>query len=391
MHILILTDRDWEHPQGGGTGTNLLGQIGHWLEWGHRVTVISCGFRGGEDCVERDGVTIHRVGGRSTVFPRTILRQRAGLVPDADVVLEVINGITFLTPLWLRTPRVALIHHVHRRHYAEEMGVVGRIACLALETMPIRALYRNVRFLTVSNSSAGEIEELGVAPERISVNYNGIDTSWYTPGRKAQAPTVLYLGRLKRYKHVEVLLDIVAGLPGVRLEIAGEGDQRAAIEGTISKLGIADRVTMHGFVDEETKRRLLQEAWVNATASVAEGWGLSVMEAAACGTPSVAIAHGGLTESIRDGESGLLAQDRAGLGVALGRVLDDEALRTRLADGALDYAASCSWERTARQALDVLAEEARMPIPAFEASGPDAPVQPEVASEAPALSSVAGG
>lgn len=390
MHILILTDRDWEHPQGGGTGTNLLGQIGYWLEWGHRVTVISCGFPGGKAHVESGGVTIHRVGGRSTVFPWAILRQRAGLVPDPDVVLEVINGITFLTPLWLKTPRVALIHHVHRRHYAEEMGVVGRVACLALETLPIRALYRGAKFLTVSNSSAQEIQGLGVPADSIHVNYNGIDTNWYRPGEKAEQPTILYLGRLKRYKHVEVLLEVVAGLPGVRLEIAGEGDRRPAIDSVISELGIGDRVTMHGFVDEAKKRRLLQNAWVNATASVAEGWGLSVMEAAACGTPSVAVAHGGLTESILDGKSGLLAHDGESLGAALKRVVFDRELREELSDGALQHAASCSWERTARQSLDVLAEVAQVPLPTFE-TAIEAPAQAEVASEPAALSPVPGG
>lgn len=358
MHILILTDRDWEHPQGGGTGTNLLGQIAYWRRWGHRVTVIACGFPGCEERADFDGVTVHRIGGRSTVFPRTILRQRAGFVPDADVVLEVINGITFLTPLWLKTPRVALIHHIHRRHYSEEMGLRGRIACLALETLPLRFLYRKAPFLTVSESSAREMEELGIDAQRINVNYNGIDTDWYWPGEKASRPTILYLGRLKRYKHIERLLAAVVALPGVYLEIAGDGDQREVIEEQVRKLGIEEWVTLHGFVDEERKRELLQAAWVNATASVAEGWGLSVMEAAACGTPSVALAHGGLTESIRDGESGLLARDPEELVGKLESVLTDARLRARLEEGALAYAASCTWERTARVSLDALAEVA---------------------------------
>ena len=145
----MLADRDWTHPQGGGSGANLHEQVRRWLAAGHRVSVICCRYRG---ClpVERDGaLTIHRVGGRSTVFPRAIWRQSRGrLVPDADVVLEVVNGITFLTPLWLRTPRVVLIHHIHRRHYVEEMGRWrGRLAALCLETLPLRLLYGQARFL----------------------------------------------------------------------------------------------------------------------------------------------------------------------------------------------------------------------------------------------------
>src|SRR6476619_7555234 len=96
MHILLLTDRDWTHPQGGGTGTNLYGQVARWLAWGHRVTVI------------------------------------AGAYEGAAAVVEVVNGIAFLAPLWrwLRAPTVALVHHVHQDHYVAEMGWKGRIAAL---------------------------------------------------------------------------------------------------------------------------------------------------------------------------------------------------------------------------------------------------------------------
>jgi hypothetical protein len=102
LHILILSDRDWTHPQGGGTGTNLFGQVSRWIAWGHRVSVIACSYPGAAPLERLGPLTLHRVGGRSTVFPRAIVRQWRGLVPDADVVLEVVNGITFLTPLWLR-------------------------------------------------------------------------------------------------------------------------------------------------------------------------------------------------------------------------------------------------------------------------------------------------
>src|ERR671926_1524325 len=158
LHILILSDRDWTHPQGGGTGTNLFGQVSRWIAWGHRVSVIACSYPGAAP-VERIGaLTLYRVGGRSTVFPRAILSQWRGLVPDADVVLEVVNGITFLTPLWLRSPRVTLVHHIHRAHYVEEMGpVAGRIAAFMLETAPLSLLYRRSRFLTISRASARDI------------------------------------------------------------------------------------------------------------------------------------------------------------------------------------------------------------------------------------------
>src|SRR3954462_6829776 len=157
VHILVLTDRDWTHPQGGGTGTNLYGQVSRWLAWGHRVSVIACGYPGCEREERAGGLTIHRLGGRSTVFPRAIWRQWRGLVPDADVALEVVNGITFLTPLWMSTPRGTLIHHGHRDHYVAEMGPKGRVAAFMLETAPLRWLYSSSRFMTISEASAGDM------------------------------------------------------------------------------------------------------------------------------------------------------------------------------------------------------------------------------------------
>src|SRR5947209_3586741 len=181
LHILIMSDRDWTHPQGGGTGTNLYGQVSRWIAWGHRVSVIACSYPGAAACERIGALTLHRVGGRSTVFPRAILRQWRGLVPDADVVLEVVNGITFLTPMWLRTPRVTLVHHIHRDHYVREMGAAGRVAAFLLETLPLRLLYRRSRFLTISRASASDIAAHGIPRDQIEVAYIGVELDAFEP------------------------------------------------------------------------------------------------------------------------------------------------------------------------------------------------------------------
>ena len=166
LHILVLTDRDWTHPQGGGTGTNLYGQVARWVAWGHRVTVVAGDYPGAE-AREQLGpnLTVHRMGTRLTVFPRAAWAcLRRGLGRDADMVLEVINGITFLTPLWLRRPRVALVHHIHRDHYVAEMGRPGALAALLAETLPLRVLYRATTFLTISEAGRRDLASSGSPP-----------------------------------------------------------------------------------------------------------------------------------------------------------------------------------------------------------------------------------
>ncbi|MGO9900810.1 MAG: glycosyltransferase family 4 protein [Solirubrobacteraceae bacterium] len=365
LHILILSDRDWTHPQAGGTGTNLHSQVSRWLAWGHRVSVISCSYRGAAACERCGSLTLHHVGGRSTVFPRVIWRQWRRMVPDADVVLEVVNGVTFLTPLWCRTPRVTLIHHIHRDHYAAELGAPGKVAAFALETLPLRLLYRGSRIETISQASARDIERHGVSRKRIEIVYVGadIDTLTPDPAVRASEPTLLYLGRLKRYKRIEIVLDVLQAVPDALLELAGDGDHREALIAEIDRRGLAGRVRVHGHVSEALKLELYRRAWVNVTASSAEGWGLSATEAGACGTPSAALRLGGLTEAIEDGRTGVLADDPAGLSAKVAALLANPELRDRLGRHARARAAEFSWDEAARRTLAVLDSERRRARP----------------------------
>ena len=358
-HILLLTDRDWTHPQGGGTGTNLYGQVSRWIAWGHRVTVVA-GTYPGATAVERPAANLelHRMGGRLTVFPRAALAVRRGVGRDADVVLEVVNGITFLTPLWLRRPRVTLVHHVHRDHYVAEMGAPGKVAALLAETLPLRGLYRGSPFVTISEAAKRDlVGKLAIPAEQVHVGYLGVEGP-FSPGERSPEPRLLYLGRLKQYKRIELLLDVLEGVPAAHLDVAGEGDHRPAIEAEIARRGLGERVVLHGHVSEERKAELLARSWVNLTASSAEGWCLTVMEAALCRTPSVAMRVGGLAESVVDGETGLLADDGPELTAAVRRVVEDGALRERLGAAAQARARTFTWDRTARSTLSVLEEAA---------------------------------
>ena len=356
-HILLLTDRDWTHPQGGGTGTNLYAQVSRWVAWGHRVTVIAGSYPG---AVKRESpherLTIHRMGGRMTVFPRAALACWRGIGRDADVVLEVVNGIAFFTPLWwwLRAPRVTLVHHVHQAHYIAEMGRRGRLAALLAERVPLKFLYRHHPFLTISNSARDDLVGLGVPPEQIHVAYLGVEPTAFRATARNGRPTLLYLGRLKQYKRLEVLLDVVEAIPEARLEVAGEGGHRPVLEAEIAERGLADRVTLHGHVSEQRKAELYAESWVNLTASSAEGWCLTVMEAAAAGTPSAALAVGGLPESIVDGQTGVLADTPEALCHEVAGLVRDRDRVDELGEAARARARGFTWDHTAEANLAVL-------------------------------------
>jgi glycosyltransferase involved in cell wall biosynthesis len=357
LRILVLADRDWTHPQGGGTGENVYSNLIRWTEQGHHVTLIAGEHPG---CQHFEQVTprlvVYRMGGRGTVFPRAAWAVMRGLGRDADVVFEIINGITFLTPLWLRKPHVALVHHPHRDLYIGEFGPrLGRTLAALLEELPLRVLYRRVPFLTISRSAREELVTIdGIPAENITLAYCGVEPGPFGPGARSAEPTLLYVGRLKAYKRIELLLDMLTELPGVTLDIAGQGDHGETLDGEISRRGLNSRVRVHGYVDEETKAELYRQAWVHVTVSASEGWSLTVMEAALCATPSAALAVGGLRESIVDGETGILAITMPELTRRVRELIEDANLRDRLGVAARERAKTFTWERTAATTLGII-------------------------------------
>jgi glycosyltransferase involved in cell wall biosynthesis len=384
LKILVLADRCWSHPQAGGSGANLYAQVRRWAQAGHRITVIAGDYPGAKRLEQvSESLIVHRMGGRATVFPRAIWAVMRGLGQDADVVLEIINGITFLTPLWLRKPRVALVCHPHRELYVGEFGRErGRMLAALAEELPLRLLYRRAAFLTISESARNDLVQIdGLRREQISVAYCGVEPGLFAPSQRDPNPRLLYLGRLKAYKRIERVLDVLEAIPGAILDIVGDGDHREALEAEIERRDLGQRVQMYGHVDDQTRSEMYGRSWILLTGSSSEGWGLTVIEAALCATPSAALAVGGLRESIVDGQTGILAQDTEEL---IGRVrglVEDRPALERLGEAARRRALTFTWERTAAENLRVLRAHAavsRSPVqvPAGGSSSEPAPLAP---------------
>jgi glycosyltransferase involved in cell wall biosynthesis len=299
---------------------------------------------------------VHRTGGRHTFpvkapasFRRSLARR------DWDVVIEDLNKVPVYTPLWTRSPVVLLVHHLFgRTAFTEASLPVAGVTWLLERTVP--AFYRRLPVQAVSESTAQDLVRRGFERRRIAVIENGVDLQYYSPDPQQPRftePTVLYLGRLKRYKRVDLVVRAVARLRdrgiAARLIVAGQGDARAELERLCSELDVLDRVELTGFVSEERKRELFRSAWVHVLASPNEGWGISNMEAAACGTATVASDSPGLRDSVRHGETGYLVPhgDVDALADRLQDVLQDPALRECLGSAARRFAEGFSWERSA--------------------------------------------
>jgi glycosyltransferase involved in cell wall biosynthesis len=273
------------------------------------------------------------------------------------MVVEDINKLPLFAPLWARKPVVGLVPHLFgTTAFREASWPVAATVWTAERAIPWA--YRRIPFQAISESTADDLEARGLDRSRISVIYPGIDHARFRPGpedSRFEEPTIVYVGRLKRYKGLEVVLQGLARLTACGLEprllVAGRGDDRPRLERAARSMGVAERVQFLGYVREDEKVELLQRAWVNVYPSPKEGWGLTNVEAAACGTPSIASDSPGLRESVDDGVSGYLVAhtDREGWIERLRDILANEDRRREMAAGAIEHAAGFSWDRAAAE------------------------------------------
>jgi glycosyltransferase involved in cell wall biosynthesis len=358
--------RDLDDPEAGGSELHAHMVASLWAAAGLDVTFRTSAVHGASETLTRDGYRVLRRAGRYGVFPGAAWEGlRMGHRPG-DALVEVWNGMPFLSPIWYGGPRIVFLHHVH----AEMWGMVLPPTLARLgDTMERRIaprFYRRSRIVTLSESSRDEIVEmLHLRPERITVAPPGIDERYGPGGQRSATPLVVAVGRLVPVKRFDALLRSLVPLkadhPDLEAVIIGEGYERAALEALRAELGAADWVHLPGRVSDDELVDWYRRAWVVASSSQREGWGMTLTEAAACGTPAVATNIAGHADAVVDGESGVLVDDVADLSAALGRVLGDEVLRSRLSKGALERARWFTWDATARRALEALAEEASPP------------------------------
>ncbi|MGO4616131.1 glycosyltransferase family 4 protein [Nocardia sp. 2YAB30] len=372
--VLLLCWRDTGHPQGGGS-ERYLEQVGAQLAArGVKVTLRTARYPGAPRRERIDGIDISRAGGRYTVYPRALAALalgRLGLGPmrgvRPDAVIDTQNGIPFFATAVTKAPSVLLVHHGHREQWPVAGRLVGRIGWW-IESRLSPRVHRGIQYLTVSLPSAEELATLGVDRSRIAVVRNGaepvpVDAPTGAAETRTAAPTVVVLSRLVPHKQIEDALAVVARLrdrvPGLRLDVIGDGWWADNLKDNAHELDIADAVTFHGHVDERRKHELLARAWVHVLPSRKEGWGLAVIEAAQHGVPTIGYRSSrGLTDSIVDGATGILVDDVTQLADAVGDLLDDPAARTVMGEKARARAREFSWEQTGNGVYEVLSAAA---------------------------------
>jgi glycosyltransferase involved in cell wall biosynthesis len=355
LRILLVNWQDRENPQAGGAEIHLHEIFGRLASQGHEVSLLCGGWPGCPPRTVLDGIDVVRVGTRNTfrLLARRGYREHFASRPF-DVLVEDINKMPLHTPRWGTVPVVAVVPHLFGSTVFQELSAPVA-AAVWLAERPIPWIYRGIPFEAISESTADDLVGRGIDRSLIRVIYCGIDSRHFTPepSERATAPVFAYLGRLKRYKAVDLVLRgfARAKIPGATLEVAGAGDYRPELERLANSLDLGDRVKFLGRISEAEKLRLLRRAWALVFTSPKEGWGITNLEAAACGTAVIASDSPGIRESVRHGETGYLLRhgDVDGIAEHMRRLASNRPLAEQLGAAGRAFAQTFTWERAASE------------------------------------------
>jgi len=360
MRVLIFNWRDIKHKFAGGAEVYIHEIAKRMVERGDRVTIF-CGNDGDSLRNENiDGIQIARRGGFYFVYLWAFLYYFTQFRGRYDIVVDCHNGIPFFTPLYVKEPVISVVHHIHQQVFRLYLPKpLAEFACfLERDIMPV--VYRNINFITVSPSSKKEMIEYGLVGKGIEIVYNGVDLNDYRPAVKSPWPVILYLGRLKAYKSIDVLITafklVIEKIPNASLVIAGSGEEDDHLKRLAVQLGIENKIIFTGKVSEEIKIEFLQKAWVMVNPSFMEGWGITTIEANACGTPVIGADVSGLRDSIRNFETGYLVPhgDSNGFADKIIEVIEDGKLRARMSENSVVWANNFSWTRASDSFSEII-------------------------------------
>ncbi len=354
LNVLMLNWRDTKHSWAGGAEMYVHELAKRFVDTGNHVTVFC-----GNDAQSKkdeviDNVQIIRRGGLYTVYFWAFLYYILHLRGKYDVIVDSENGLPFFTPLYIRKPVFLLIHHIHQEVFRRHLPMPFAQLAMFLETKVMPLVYKNKTVITVSESSKKEIARIGLAQLRnIEVINPGIHTDQFIRTAKTKYPSYMYLGRLKPYKNVDLAIlafsQVVKEVPQAQFFIVGEGESRSKLLRLVQKLKLQDNVKFFGRVSEKMKVSLLAKSWIVVQPSMVEGWGITVLEANAAGTPVIASRVKGLQDSVVHRRTGLLF--KAGSINELTQamrilILQPEMLAT-FSEEAYFWSRNFSWEKSA--------------------------------------------
>ena len=361
MNILILNWRDIRNPKAGGAELVTFEHAKAWIKKGHSVYWFTSRFPGSlkEETIE--GVHFVRQGGPFSVYlcaPFFYLLSNKTF----DVVVDEIHGIPFFTPFFVRKPKIAFIHEIAGEiwnyMYPFPINQAGKL----LETFYL-FLYQNMQFWTDAPSTITELVAHGIKRNNCTAIACAITNKVLAQlPKKEKNPTFIFVSRLVKMKGIERVLasfkEIHRGQPDAQLWLVGGGEKEYVnkLHAIVDSYGLSSCIKFFGRVSEEKKLDLMKKAHILLHASVKEGWGLVVLEAASQATPAVVYNVAGLCDSVQHNKTGIVCSQNTPSELSKQALLlyKDSNRYKQFQNNCLIYTKSLSWEKVTKESEKLL-------------------------------------
>lgn len=371
MNILIFSWRGPGHPNAGGAEIVTHEHAKGWKKNGHRITLFTSYYKGAKREEIVDGINIIRSGSQSFgVHWKAFIWYLFGSHPKFDLIIDQFHGIPFFTPLYVREKKIGFIHEVTKEvwrlnPWPKPFNLIPYTVGTLFEPLVFNVLYKNIPFMTVSNSTKKDLEDWGIEGKNIFIVRSGVSNKLpkVTKGKEKKT-TITYLGAITKDKGIEDALKVFFLLKqknnDFQFWVIGKSDEGylSYLNIQVKKLGINDNIKFWGYVSEGKKNILLARSYLLINPSIREGWGLVVIEAARMGTPAVGYDVAGLRDSIIDEKSGILTKKNTPDEMAENvlSLVGDQTRYIRMCRNAKKWSNKFSWANSIKQSLSILKE-----------------------------------
>lgn len=355
MKVLVVNWRCPKNPEMGGAEVHMHEIFKRVAAKGHNVTIVAHNFKGAGKREILEGVEIIRTGNKFLFNHQFKRFYRRHLIKEKyDLIVDDISKIPLGIPSYINKPVVGIIHHIHGKSLYKELPKLMANYIIRAEKM-IPKVYRNTPIFAVSESTKKELIELGQPENKIDILYNAINHHLFDNIKvdKYEEPTICYIGRIKKYKNLEAVIDALPGvienIPNLKFKIAGSGDHLPKLKKYVDAKGLSANVDFLGYLTEKEKAEEMAKSWLFVTMALKEGWGITVIEANAAGTPVIGSDVPGLRDSIKDNVTGKLVElnNTQQLQKVLIELLDNKEKLQEMSLEAKKWASNFTWDNSA--------------------------------------------
>lgn len=354
LKVLWLSHRDPMNPKAGGVERTILEICSRLVKPQLEITVIASRWKNSNNIQYINGFRVVRFGTNVSLHlfvPFFIFKNK----PDI-IIADLGHVVPWPSTSIMRKKTVIFFHHLHRRTLHGQINRVLAYFLTAIEKCYL-IMYSHNKFVTESDTSIGDLLTLGIDRTNIVQIIPGIDQNVFKRRNKTPEPSIVYFGGMRKYKRPEEVIhvfhDLIGKVLNLKLIMIGSGSELQSLKNLADKYELSNSITFTGRVSDEFLAERVSEAWLNLHTSVAEGWGFSITEASASGTPTVAYSVPGVRDSIEDGKNGLTVKDgdRNALSEAAMKILSSPESWW---DSSAEVAKKYSWGKSAERWNEIL-------------------------------------